>query len=104
MADPLPPDSAKASLLGAAIGGLVLLTVALPLFFQAVAWWAFATHEVSPTSLAVMAAAGIVPVPLAAGVAFVRRANVRATALLVGVPQAVLFLVLALLGAWVRPA
>ena len=89
-----------ASMPGAAAGGLALVVLALPLFAQAVLWSVLDPGAAPRSTLLAMAAAGLVPVPLAAAIAHVGRADVRVTALLVAVPQAVLFVPLSLLGAW----
>lgn len=103
--EPAPtPARAAASTAGAVVGGGVLVALALPLLVQAVAWSVLDPGEAPwPLLLAMGAVAVGTPVPLAAGIAARARADVRATALLVGVPQAVLFVPLLLLGLWVRP-
>ncbi|WP_369069605.1 hypothetical protein [Kineococcus terrestris] len=83
-------------------GGLVLVALALPLLAHAVAWSVFDPGAVAGSTLVAMAVAALLPVPLAAGVAAARRADVRVTAALVGVPQAVLAVPLLLLVVWSR--
>ncbi|WP_432543342.1 hypothetical protein [Kineococcus sp. SYSU DK002] len=79
-----------ASVAGAVAGGLVLVGLVLPLLLQAVAWSVLDPGAAARSTLLAMAAVGVVPVPLAAGIARAQRAGVRVTALLVAVPQAVL--------------
>lgn len=93
----------EASMLGAATGAGVLIAVALPLFAHAVLWSVLDPGAASWPTLVTMAAVGVcVPVPLAVGIALWRQADARATALLVAVPQAVLFVPLFLIGVWSR--
>jgi hypothetical protein len=60
MADESAPEPVQASLLGAAIGGLALLMVALPLFLTAAAWVTF-HEEVRTRTLLPMIAVSLVP-------------------------------------------
>lgn len=76
--------------------------MALPLFVQAVMWSVFDPGSAPWPAVAAMTAVGLFPVPLAAGIARAQRADVRATALLVGVPQVVLFTALTLFWVWGR--
>ncbi|WP_432519674.1 hypothetical protein [Kineococcus sp. SYSU DK006] len=93
---------AKASMVGAAAGGLVLVVLTLPLLVHAVMWSVFDPGAAPWSTLSAMAAAGLLPVPLAAGIAWAQRADVRVTAVLVGVPQLVLSAALSLFWVWGR--
>ncbi|WP_432571408.1 hypothetical protein [Kineococcus sp. SYSU DK005] len=90
---PAPGAPARgASVLAAGLGGAVLITVALPLLLQAVAWSVFDPGAAPRGHLVAMAVLALcAPVCTAGAVAARQRADVRVSVLLVVVPQAVLF-------------
>lgn len=97
-----PAAPARASLLAAGTGG-GLLVIAVPVLSSALMWPLFDPGAVPTAVLVAMAAGGAcTPVAVTALIAAHQRAAVRASVLLVAVPQAVLCAPLLLLSALAR--
>lgn len=101
MVDPDHPEpiTRPASLLAAALGGVVLVVVAAPLFITATVWPGdFDGNTLSRTARVGAATIALcLPVGVTAVVAARHRADVRVSTLLVAVPEALVF---AVVGLW----
>ncbi|PPK97986.1 hypothetical protein CLV92_102137 [Kineococcus xinjiangensis] len=93
-----------ASMLGAGVGGLLLLMVALPIAFMTTLPLVLDPEVPArdhPTALTLIAVCA--PIAAAGAIALRQRANVRVTVLLVAVPEAVICVPLLLLCLLGRP-